>query len=214
MSTVLPPLASRRAAVNVFGSSSASAGSTVACAPSSSASARFSGLDAVAMTRPAPQRRASWTARRPDAAGAGDDDDRLALGQVRAGAQQVPGGRALEDDGQRLLVGDAVGHRPGEEVVRDDLLGVPRPAGLGDVDDVQDLGTAEAGDLHGSHARQARAQPFVDRYGDQGGQGARSASGAPVRRRRQRPDRVVGPRSPPAGRARRETFRMPPRRRR
>ena len=26
---------------------------------------------------------------------------------------------------------------------------------LGDVDDVQDLGTAEAGDLHGSHERQA-----------------------------------------------------------
>ena len=34
-------------------------------APSSSASARFSGLEAVAMTRPAPQRRASWTARLP-----------------------------------------------------------------------------------------------------------------------------------------------------
>ena len=60
------------------------------------------------MTRPAPQRRASWTARRADAAGAGDDDDRLALGQVGAGAQQVPGGRALEDDGERLLVADAV----------------------------------------------------------------------------------------------------------
>ena len=81
-------------------------------APSSSASARFSGLEAVAITRPAPQRLASWTARRADAAGAGDDDDGLALGQVRAGAQQVPGGRALQDDGQRLLVGDAVGHRP------------------------------------------------------------------------------------------------------
>jgi hypothetical protein len=29
--------------------------------------------------------------------------------------------------------------------------------GLGDVDDVEYLGTAEAGDLHGTHAREARA---------------------------------------------------------
>jgi hypothetical protein len=28
--------------------------------------------------------------------------------------------------------------------------------GLGDVDDLEDLGTAEAGDLHGSHAGEAR----------------------------------------------------------
>ncbi len=28
--------------------------------------------------------------------------------------------------------------------------------GVGEVDDVEDLGAAEAGDLHGSHARQAR----------------------------------------------------------
>ena len=124
MSTGLPPLASRSAAVNCFGSSSASAGSTVACAPSSSARARFSALEAVAMTRPAPQRRASWTASDADPAGAGDDDDRLALGQVGAGAQQVPGGRALQDDRQRLLVADAVGHRPGQPVVRGHLLGV------------------------------------------------------------------------------------------
>ena len=50
MSTGLPPLASRRAPVNCLGSSSASAGSTVTCAPSSSARARFSGLEAVAIS--------------------------------------------------------------------------------------------------------------------------------------------------------------------
>jgi hypothetical protein len=117
MSTGLPPLASRRAPVKVFGSSSARAGSTLTCAPSRSVSARLSGLDAVAMTRPAPSA----------APGARDDDDGLALGHVRAGAQHVPGRRALQDDGEGLLVGDAVGHRPGQEVVRDDLLGVATP---------------------------------------------------------------------------------------
>jgi hypothetical protein len=62
-----------------------------------------------------------------DPTGSGDDDDRLALGHVRAGAQQVPGGRPLEDDGECLLVADAVGHGPGEHVVRDHLLGVAAP---------------------------------------------------------------------------------------
>ncbi len=31
--------------------------------------------------------------------------------------------------------------------------------GVGEVDEVEDLGPAEAGELHGSHAREARGRP-------------------------------------------------------
>jgi hypothetical protein len=120
----------------------------------------------------------------------------------------MPGGGSLQDHGERLLVGDLVGHRPGQPRVGGDPLGVaaagqqpdhPRAAarrgadelrardqrqllrrqvavlglvrisevdpagrdveqllavrrdGVGQVDDVHDLGAAEAGDLHSTH---------------------------------------------------------------
>src|SRR3954447_16437519 len=115
MSTGLPSLASRNAEVNGFGSPSASAGSTVTSAPSRSARSRLSGVDAVAMTRPAPHRLASGTASAPTPPAPppvgrghhrptppprpGDDDHALALGEVRARTQQVPRGGALQHDG-------------------------------------------------------------------------------------------------------------------
>src|SRR5690349_8727242 len=37
--------------------------------------------------------------------------------------------------------------------------------GLGDVDDLQDLGPAEAGDLHGTHGGEARAAPIWAAFG-------------------------------------------------
>jgi hypothetical protein len=60
-----------------------------------------------------------------------------------------------------------------------DLLAEPR-CGRGDVDDVQDLGTAEAGDLHGSDAGEGRAQSFADRI----------SRSMPGRSTANRPDRV------------------------
>ena len=72
---------------------------------------RLASLDAVAMTRPAPHRLASWIAIVPDPARAGVHDDRLALGQVRTGAQQVPRRRALDEGGEGGGVGDLVGNR-------------------------------------------------------------------------------------------------------
>jgi len=124
-------------------------------------------------------------------------------------------GGDAQDEGEGLLVADAVGHRPGQEVVRDDPFGVAaateqphhaRAAAdraadelrtrdqrqlllgevgvldlvgvgkvdscgahlvellavarcrLGEVDDVHDLGAAEAGDLHGTHVRKAKGR--------------------------------------------------------
>ena len=57
--------------------------STAASAPSSSASARFSSVEAVAITRPAPKRLASWTASEPTPPARGVDDDALARLQLR-----------------------------------------------------------------------------------------------------------------------------------
>jgi hypothetical protein len=76
MST-LPPAASWMAPLR-----SSTPPSIATSAPSSSASARFSGVEAVAMTFPAPHRLASWTA----------------------------SDQSLQDDCQRLAVRHAVGH--------------------------------------------------------------------------------------------------------
>jgi hypothetical protein len=48
---------------------------------------------------------------------------------------------------------------------------------VGELDDVEDLGTAEAGDLHGSHALQARADQRAARWRFHAIRG-RSAAGA------------------------------------
>jgi hypothetical protein len=86
------------------------------------------------------------------AARAGDDDDRLALGQVGARAQQVPGGRALEDEGERLLVAHTVGDGPGEDVVRDHLLRVP--AAVEQADDAPAAADRSAHELRARDQRQ------------------------------------------------------------
>jgi hypothetical protein len=58
------------------------------------------------------------------------------------------------------VVGVGEVHAGGRDVV--DLL-ARSGCGFGDVDDVQDLGTAEAGDLHGSHAGEATDLQFPSR---------------------------------------------------
>ena len=138
--------------MNCFGSSSASAGSTVACGAELLGEGPLlragGGRDDPAGAPAAGE----LDGEAADPARAGDDDDRLALGQVRAGAQQVPRGRALEDDGQRLLVADAVGHRPGQDVVRDGLLGVA--AAVEQADDPRAAADRRADELRAGDQRQ------------------------------------------------------------
>lgn len=122
-STRRPPLASSSVAVM-----SSARESTATSAPSSRASARFSSLLAVAMTRPAPHALASCTAIVPTPCGGRVHDDGLARLEVRVLAQQHPGGRALDQHGQRGQVVDAVGHRERGDLGRDGLFGVPATA--------------------------------------------------------------------------------------
>jgi hypothetical protein len=56
--------------------------------------------------------------------------------------------------GRLAVVGVGEVHAGGRDVVQ--LLAFARD-GVGQVDDVEDLGTAEAGDLHGTHVPEARA---------------------------------------------------------
>ena len=89
------------------------------------ASSRLSGEDAVAITRPAPQARASWTATVPTppaAACTTTDSPAARWAQLRS---SVPGGDALQHHGQGRAVLDPVGNRPGQHVGGPDLLGVP-----------------------------------------------------------------------------------------
>ena len=60
---------------------------------------------------------------------------------------------ALTSFAGQVVVGAGDVQAGGGDVV--ELLATTR-RGLGDVDDVKDLGAAEAGDLHGSHVREAR----------------------------------------------------------
>ena len=115
----VPPLASIRRSVSPSGS-----GSMATSAPSSSASARFSSLEAVAITRPAPSACPSCTASEPDAARGRVDDDALALGHAAGGAVQVPGGGALHDHRQRRAVVEPVGDREDAVLGRERVLGV------------------------------------------------------------------------------------------
>ena len=106
-STRSPPLASRSAAVR-----SSAPESTVASAPRRSASARFSGRRGDADHAAGAEALGELDRQRADAAGGGVHDHGLALAQLRAGAQQVPRGRALQDERERLRRRHAVGHLP------------------------------------------------------------------------------------------------------
>jgi hypothetical protein len=61
---------------------------------------------------------------RADPAGGGVDDDGLPGRDPRRGPEDVPRRRALEDEGERLAVLDAVGDREGQRREGDGLLGV------------------------------------------------------------------------------------------
>ena len=69
---------------------------------------------------------------RPDAAGGGEDRDALALAELGARAQQVPGAGSLENDREGLRVADAVGDLPHERRVGDCPLRVPAAVEEGD----------------------------------------------------------------------------------
>ena len=103
-STPFPPLASIRAALR-----SSTAGSTTASAPSDSASARFSSVDAVAITRPAPNGLAELHRQRTHPAGAGDHHSGLARGELGGGPEQVPRGDSLDQQRECRAVLDPVG---------------------------------------------------------------------------------------------------------
>ena len=68
------------------------------------------------------------------------------------GLAEVPGW--VRSVARSLLVGVGVVDSSGTHL--EEVLAVPRD-GVGEVDDVENLWAAEAGDLHGTHAREARA---------------------------------------------------------
>ena len=81
------------------------------------------------MTRPAPIPRPELDRERAGAARRADDEHRLARGQARARAVQVPRGEALDQQRQRGAVVDAVGDRERERRRRGGVLGVAAGAG-------------------------------------------------------------------------------------
>ena len=118
-STCSPPFASRIASCR-----SSARESTVASAPRRAASARFSSLEASAITR-APARLASWTARRPGAAGR--PPRRRPSPPPGCWAQKLTQrvrGEALEQKRRGLLVADLVRKRHQPGLGHGDLLGV------------------------------------------------------------------------------------------
>jgi hypothetical protein len=82
--------------------------------------ARFSGLEAVAIARPAPQRWASWEARLPAPAMTTTDSPSAMCELVRSSCQAVAPWRTTACACASLTPS---GTGPGEDVVRDDLLG-------------------------------------------------------------------------------------------
>ena len=136
--------------------------STAASAPSSSASARFSSVDAVAITRPAPSGLPELHGERADAARRGVHDDALARPDARGGAVQVPRGEALEQQRERRRVADAVGDRERRRRRRRDVLRVA--AGADQRDDAlagrEAVAVAldDAGDLRAGDERQLVAR--------------------------------------------------------
>ena len=107
--------------------------STAASAPSSSASSRLSSLEAVAITRPAPNGRAELDGERADAAGRGVDDDGLARARAAptscTGATRSGPGSAAPARRRRSTpsgIGNVVGRRRGG------VLGVAAVAGQRD----------------------------------------------------------------------------------
>ncbi len=91
---------------------------------------------------------------RADAAGGRVHDDRLAGRQLGARPIQVPGGEALQQDGQRGGVVDPFGDRERHRLGRD---GVLRVAAVADQRDDALAGVlAHAGDLGAGHERQLR----------------------------------------------------------
>ena len=97
-------------------------------------SSRFSSDEAVAITRPAPIGLAELHRQRPDAAGAGDHEHRLAAAgrDPRAGPVEVPGGQALDQQRERRAVVEAVGDREDAVGRRERVLGVAAVAGQRD----------------------------------------------------------------------------------
>ena len=97
-------------------------------APSSSVRARFSSLEEVAITRPAPPPLRQLDGECADPARPGVHNNGFAGLQVRAGAQQVPRGGTLDEGRQRLPVGHRVRDRKHPTRIGGNPLGVPARA--------------------------------------------------------------------------------------
>ena len=117
-SKIAPPAISKTTSTGLprFASTSRSvrpsaAPSIATSAPSSSASARLSSVDAVAMTRPAPIGRPSWTASEPTPPAAEWTTTLSPGATLRARPVEVPRREALHEQRERGRVVDAVGDR-------------------------------------------------------------------------------------------------------